>query len=421
MSFAAGLSSKEAPSLSLPYRYIAAATVSLVVFAALLPFQRDALLGFFLAPRLLFMVHLVTLGWITLTIVGASLQLVPVVLQVPVQLQRIAAWVFYLYVPGLVLLLYGFWSQQTGWLIAGGLLLALAAILYFVAMVATVTASDSEGLIAVHVTVALTLFMFNLTWGIFLVFNQRYGFLEDLRVGSIASHGALGLAGWFSIITYGVAYKLMGMFTLAEDRVSHPLAWTQLGLSSAGLLLLGGLGFTTALRWPAALALALILAGAAIFAWQMIALYRQRRRRLPDIVYPFVLTAVVLWVVAIAVSLGAAIAGRGADSMSWRVAIWLGLFGWTGMMIVGHMYKINTFLAWLNKYADLVGKTEVPKLDSLYEAGLGRAGWAVYTLGVLAGAAGLALSQGTVLLVGLLALSAGVAIYLVNQVLIFIR
>jgi hypothetical protein len=231
----------------------------------------------------------------------------------------------------------------------------------------------------------------------------------------------MGLAGWFTVITYGVAYKLMGMFTLAEDRVSHPLAWLQLGLTSSGLLLLGGAGFTTDLRWPASLALALILAGAVIFAWQMWALYRQRRRRLPDIVYPFVLSGVVLWVVALALALLGAALGRGADEMIWRVAVWLGLLGWIGMMIVGHMYKINTFLAWLHKYADLVGKADVPKLESLYEPGLGRIGWVVYTLGVLAGALGLALSQEYVLLGGLIALLAGVAMYLVNQALILIR
>ena len=101
--------------------------------------------------------------------------------------------------------------------------------------------------------------------------------------------------------------------------------------------------------------------------------------------------------------------------------MWLGLFGWTGMMILGHMYKINTFLAWLHKYSDLVGKTAVPKLDSLYEPGLGQVGWAVYGAGVLVAAAGLALTSSGILLAGLLAVSVGVVVFLINMVLIFLR
>ena len=43
-----------------------------------------------------------------MTIIGATLQLVPVALQVRVANERLAGWVFYLYLPGVVALLYGF-------------------------------------------------------------------------------------------------------------------------------------------------------------------------------------------------------------------------------------------------------------------------------------------------------------------------
>jgi hypothetical protein len=271
------------------------------------------------------------------------------------------------------------------------------------------------------VAAAFSFLVFTAFLGLLLIFNRRYAFLADLRVPNLAAHGSIGLAGWFTLVTYGVAYKLMGMFTLAEDRIRHRLAWTQLALTSAGLLLLAGAGFSGAPRWPSVVALILLLAGALIFGCQMTALYLQRRRRLPDIVYPFVLSAVALWAVSVALALAGAVAGLGAERPLWRVALWLGLMGWIGMMVLGHMYKINTFLAWLNKYADLVGKAEVPKLESLYEPGLGRAGWAVYAFGVVVAALGWAFTQEVVLVVGLAAVSLGVLVYLANQVLIFLR
>lgn len=421
MSVGGGLSGKEAPSLSVPYRYILSATVAVAALAVLLPFQVDALLGFYITPRVLFLVHLVTLGWITMTVIGASLQLVPVVLQVRVWSERLAGWVFYLYLPGLLLMLYGFWTSDSAWLIGGGLVLAAAAVIYLVLMVGTLASAVSEGLVGTHLVAAFTWLLFTLVFGVVLVFNRRYGFLGASHVPSLGSHGGLGLAGWFTVITYGVGYKLMGMFTLAEDRIDHRVAYTQLALTSFGLLLIGGVGFAGGSRVLASVGVAAVLAGGVLFAWQMIMLYRQRRRRLPDIIYPFVLSGVVLWVVSLALAFYGAVAAAGADEWVWRVALWLGLFGWTGMMILGHMYKINTFLAWLHKYADLVGKAAVPKLDSLYEPGLGKVGWAVYAAGVVVAAAGLATGSGVVLLVGLIAVSVGMAVYLVNMALIFRR
>lgn len=415
------LSGKEAPSLSVPYRYIVSATVAVAALAALLPFQVNVLLGFYITPRMLFLVHLVTLGWITMTVIGASLQLVPVSLQVRVWSERLAALVFYFYLPGLLAMLYGFWTADSAWLIGGGLLLAGAATLYLVLMVGTLATAVSEGLVGVHLVAAFSWLLFTLVFGVLLVFNRRYGFLGTSHVPSLGSHGGLGLAGWFTVITYGVGYKLMGMFTLAEDRIHRGVAYTQLVLTSLGLLLIGGVGLAGGSRVVASVGVAAVLAGAALFAWQMFMLYRQRRRRLPDIIYPFVLSGSGLWVVAAALALYATAAGRGADDPLWRVALWLGLFGWIGMMILGHMYKINTFLAWLHKYADLVGKRDVPKLDSLYEPGLGKAGWAVYAAGVVVAAAGLAATSGTIVLVGLIALSVGIAVYLVNMALIFVR
>lgn len=416
-----GISGKEAPSLSVPYRYIAAATIALAVFAALLPFEREALVGLFATPRTLFLVHLVTLGWITMTVVGASLQLVPVALQVPVASERLAGLVFYFLLPGLVLLLYGFRASQSGVLMAGGILVALAITLYLVLMVATMVASEVESLVATHVVVAFAYLLLNATLGVLLVFNRRYGFLGPGHIPSIGAHAALGLAGFFTTMTYGVGYKLMGMFTLAEDLINQRVAWTQLSVTGAGLLLIGGMTFTGGTRPLVAIALALVLLGSALFAWQAWNLYRRRRRRLPDIIYPFVLSAVVLWVVAVAIALTGALRADGADAWTWRVALWLGVFGWIGMMILGHMYKINTFLAWLHKYADLVGKAPVPKLESLYEPGLGKMGWGVYVAGVLLVAAAMVAGSSAVALAGSLALAGGVALYLVNMALILVR
>ncbi len=59
-----GLGTAMAPSLSLPFRYFVASLIFLALFGLLIPFQGELLLGGYFVPRLLALVHIVTLGWV---------------------------------------------------------------------------------------------------------------------------------------------------------------------------------------------------------------------------------------------------------------------------------------------------------------------------------------------------------------------
>ena len=92
MTFAAstGLTHEKAPALGLPFRYFVASLGFLALFGLLLPFNPGLFLGSFRTPGLLALVHILTLGWITTTILGAAFQLVPVALQVGLHSERLA-------------------------------------------------------------------------------------------------------------------------------------------------------------------------------------------------------------------------------------------------------------------------------------------------------------------------------------------
>ena len=72
------------PSVTLPLRYLVAATVAFALAALGVPWLARELTGHYYHPRVLALTHTVTLGWITLTIMGASYQLVPIVLGRPI-------------------------------------------------------------------------------------------------------------------------------------------------------------------------------------------------------------------------------------------------------------------------------------------------------------------------------------------------
>jgi hypothetical protein len=94
-----GLATHYAPPLDLPFRFMAAALGWLGVLAVVYPWQMPLLLGSFYDPRLLTFVHVNTLGVIASTIFGASYQMLPVVLGVPIASVRLARFSWWWYLP----------------------------------------------------------------------------------------------------------------------------------------------------------------------------------------------------------------------------------------------------------------------------------------------------------------------------------
>ena len=66
------------PSPLLPLAFMSLAAAAFVLAALGVPWLATELTGHYYHPRVLALVHTVTLGWITLTIFGASYQLIPV-------------------------------------------------------------------------------------------------------------------------------------------------------------------------------------------------------------------------------------------------------------------------------------------------------------------------------------------------------
>lgn len=88
------------PSLSVPLRYFVAAQIAFLTALFWAPFRVSDLLDFYYQGHDLALTHLLTLGWITMTIMGASFQLVPVALETTLYSERMARWQFWLMLLG---------------------------------------------------------------------------------------------------------------------------------------------------------------------------------------------------------------------------------------------------------------------------------------------------------------------------------
>jgi hypothetical protein len=403
-----------APSLALPARFMALGMFNLLVVALLAPWAMPSLLTDFYNPHLLAFVHLNTLGVVAAVIVGASYQLIPVVLQTPLASVRLGVVSFWLYLAGVLLFIPGLWWLWPPALIAGSTLLLGGLSLYIVNLARTMRRAPQRDVVAWYVAAATTGLSGGLSLGIVLAFNKALGFLGDLTLHLLAAHVVLMLAGWIAPLLMGVAYRLVGMFTLSEDALHRPAAWLGLATATAGAWGLAAsfaLGFAGSARLIFALAL---LTSQIIFTGQLMRLYRARRRRGLDVHIPFALTAATAGVVAtIMTCLGLALA-LPAGHRLWLIIGWLAIGGLAETAIQGFFYKIATFLVWLHRYAPLAGRGRVPRLEDLYARRLAFAGWLCWTLGLLLAALAVAFDARVVSQLSGLAMSAGLACFLIN-------
>ena len=113
----------------LPVIYFAAGHAVLVAALILVALRPEAIAGFFLHPRLAAVVHAITLGWLTTSILGALYVIWPVALGQPLRVGKLDFIACVLALGGAAGVLAHLWINDyvnVGW---SGLLLGCAAVL----------------------------------------------------------------------------------------------------------------------------------------------------------------------------------------------------------------------------------------------------------------------------------------------------
>ncbi len=415
MSFGGGgLSSKNAPELDLPGRFMIVAMIMLLLVALISPWAYPLLLDGFYAPRLLAFVHLNTLGVIAAVLVGASYQLIPVVLQTPLASVRLGRVSFWLYIAGIALFLPGLYETWRPALSAGAALVFTALIVYLIVVAMTLRQAPATDVVSWHITLALAGLGAGIIAGFLLALNKGAGFLGAATFRLLAAHATLMLGAWVVVMLNGVAYRLVGMFTLSEDQLWHRVAWTELAFSVLGAWVLAAGLLFEAPRAVLGIGALAILIGQILFGSQLVHLYRVRRRRGFDVHIPFALTAAACGVLGAALLAAGLFADRPVSSSIWIATGWLAISGVALTAIQGFFYKITTFLVWLHSYAPLAGRGRVPRLEDLYDRRIARTGWGFWLIGLAASIAAILISNRSLATVAGIAALVGLGCFLVN-------
>jgi hypothetical protein len=381
-----------APSSALPLAYLVTASVAFLAAALALPWLGRELAGHYYHPRLLALTHTVTLGWITLTIMGASYQLVPIVLERPLGSERAARWQLGVFVIGVIGVVGHFALGRWPGFVWTAALVAVAALAH-AANVAASLRGARFSFTARMMALALAGLVLTALFGTLIGAHKVWPFLPGELFSTLHAHVQLAVTGWVLPMVLGVAARVYPMFLLAAEPGAVNARVQLAGVALGSPALVTGL-LADARVLAVAGALLLAAAVGAHAAW-LVEVARTRKRPRLDWGLRFVLAGAAC--LAPAAVLGLALAAdlvRGPRvALAWAVLVF---GGWASLTIVGMMLKIVPFLVWYRAYGPRVGREAVPTLAQISWEGGERAAFLLLAPG--AGALALAAWLGDVAL-----------------------
>lgn len=326
---------------SVPFRFFAvAALLQVPAWIVLAVFAADAPAFMGGLGHILTSLHMITLGVLLMTAMGASFQLLPVATKKPVRSVAACKLVFWLYLPGLVLLVHGMGHQDQIFLSLGaGLTVAGIALFAFLLADNLRRVSDMR-VVTDHAWIALTALVLLAVLGSVLVADFAFGFLPDHH-GVALAHGVVAAYGFMGMLAMGFSFVLIPLFGLSpppNEKLGRRSAWiggVAILLAMAGLVhgltplvfLAGGLG--------------LISAGLHLYAMALV--MKSRMKKALGVSFIMIRLAWVLFPVSIVIGLLAA-AGVAVDCTGPLFGFIL-VFGWLLTFLLGVQQRILPFLA----------------------------------------------------------------------------
>ena len=290
--------------------------------------------AFFYQPRVLAVTHVLTLGWISLTIIGVLYRYVPALTKQPLRGVRMARLQVVLFVVGALGMVSHFWIGRLVGMVWSAGLVAGSVIMLLALLLPPLVRGPARDATVIGIALALLLFLGAALLGVLSALHVVHPYLQGSLFGRIAAHAHLALVGWVTLVICAVSYRMVAAFALPRDTLPGPARRQIVSLA----VLVPAL--VLALFWWRPAVFPLAVAVAANLGWYVVLVVRLlRTRRMPlDWALRHVLAAVAYLVVATAGGLAFAAGVDPTQPAGSRLAFAYGvvvLLGWVSNFILG--------------------------------------------------------------------------------------
>lgn len=339
----ADLSLQQAPPFSVPARFLVSAPLFGLIAALILLWQGPQIINHRWTPEILAVTHFLTLGFLAMSMLGAMMQLLPVLMGMVIPRPILFSSLIH---TGLFL---GSACLGLAWLIHIKVLFIIAMVLlgfsisvFSIVMIERLYHSESAHVTRSMMLQALIALLVTASVGIYLAMGHAW---EDIPLTRQLTdlHLGWGLLGWVLLLVIAVAYQVIPMFQITDEYPVLHQRW--LGL----IIFTAMLGLSATYIWPMPLlktvCSALLAASVMAFALTTLWILHNRRRQLPDLTLNFWRLSMTSLIVLV---------------LSWSIAtllhqeipvLLLGtlmIHGFAMTAVNGMMYKIIPFIIWLH-------------------------------------------------------------------------
>jgi hypothetical protein len=337
------------PSSALPLAYFGFAHVSLATALAILVVWPDLPGAYFLHPRMVAVVHLVTLGWISASILGAFYIVAPLALGMSFPARRTDWAAAVAFTTGTLGMVAHFWIGEYVAMAWSASFVMGALGWVGVRAVRGLAGAPVPWAIKLHVGLAFGNVMVAGLLGATIGLSPSRGFAGVSPLASTFAHAHLAAVGWALMMVVGLAYRLLPMILPAKPPAGRGLAASAL-LMEIGLVVLVASLFMDSGWSPAGACL--IVLGLAHFVRNVRRVVRQRLPRPPALpardwsawqVHGAFLSLAVATMAGVSLTMWPA--GSTWVSVAWIYGV-AGLLGGLAQIVVGMQGRLVPLYAW---------------------------------------------------------------------------
>ncbi|MES9831850.1 MAG: hypothetical protein ABW139_06355 [Candidatus Thiodiazotropha sp. DIVDIV] len=332
-----GLTLDQAPPITIPFKFFLTASMFSVAVGIIITIHGDAVFVSRWSPLVLGITHLLTVGFLAQVMIGAMMQLLPVLAGSPILAVKSISWLVHVsLLCGASMMASGFFVINYQVLSFGAILVVFSIALFLFVIVISLLKSGNYqnnvipiglGWLAIIPTVAIGLLMVLDLIGIVKVDNLSH--LTEV-------HLSWGILGWVGIVVFATVNQLLPVFYITKESISNEARVIYIAIFSFLFLLTVGYLFDQSknLQFP----IQLVIAGLFVFmSYRVIQVLQNRKRKILDI------TLVFLWT-GLASILFAAIAWLLLENELLVGVLLLG--GVCTTVPIGIIYKVIPFLCW---------------------------------------------------------------------------
>ncbi len=300
--------------------------------------------AFFYQPRVLAVTHTLTLGWISLAIIGVLYRIVPALTKQSVRWPALARVQVATFIIGAAGLISHFWIGNLNGMAWSAGALVMSVLLLLICLLPLLVRAPNYDATVIGIAIGLLSFLGVATLGLLYAIDKVHPFLGGSVLSNIAAHAHLAVLGWVSLMICAVSYRMVAAFILPEELFPEAARRQVLSLS----VVVPALVAAVLLRSWVVTPLACLTAGSLLwYVTNILRLLRTRRMQI-DWSIRHVQAAMVHLGVAMACGLAFAFGVDVGGALGARLAVAygvLGLLGWVSNFILGMGSRLAPGLA----------------------------------------------------------------------------